>query len=52
MVLTDLPFERGKLLHGRYDLIRRPDSAPIEKKKPKDEEEIGEESKEYAAFLR
>ncbi|KAK7489125.1 hypothetical protein BaRGS_00019639 [Batillaria attramentaria] len=50
MVLTDLPFERGKLLHSRYDVIRRPDSCPpaqTEDTSP----ESGKESKEYASFL-
>ena len=51
MVLTDLPFERGKLLHSRYEVIRRPESAPP----PVEVEtasEAGRESKEYAAFLK
>ncbi|KAL3877890.1 hypothetical protein ACJMK2_035534, partial [Sinanodonta woodiana] len=49
MVLTDLPFERSSLIHNRYSLLRRPDSAPVP---------IGEDSgkkktsKEYAAFLK
>ncbi|XP_076454230.1 uncharacterized protein LOC143289165 [Babylonia areolata] len=50
MVLTDLPFERSKLLHNRYDMIHRPGSAP-----PQDTDsssDAGRESKEYAAFLK
>ncbi|CAL1541051.1 unnamed protein product [Lymnaea stagnalis] len=50
MVLTDLPFDRCKLLHNRYDLIIRPDSAPVTFKEEKND--IAEESKEYAAFLK
>ncbi|XP_005091012.1 trichohyalin [Aplysia californica] len=52
MVLTDLPFDRCKLLHNRYDMIRRPDSAPSNAKPPPSEEESAEQSKEYAAFLK
>ena len=52
MVLTDLPFDRCALLHNRYDMIRRPDSAPTNGKPPPSEEESAEESKEYAAFLK
>ncbi|XP_076458862.1 uncharacterized protein LOC143292457 isoform X1 [Babylonia areolata] len=49
MVLTDLPFERGKLLHKRYEVIRRSESAPPAEETPS---EAGKESKEYAAFLK
>ncbi|KAK7111931.1 trichohyalin-like isoform X2 [Littorina saxatilis] len=50
MVLTDLPFERNKLLHSRYDVIRRPDSAPPPEVDTSSE--AGRESKQYAAFLK
>ncbi|KAL8619183.1 hypothetical protein ACOMHN_049965 [Nucella lapillus] len=49
MVLTDLPFERGKLLHSRYEVLR-PGSAP-----PPEADstaEAGQDSKDYAAFLK
>ncbi|CAC5398617.1 unnamed protein product [Mytilus coruscus] len=49
MVLTDLPFERGTLIHQRYNLLRRPGSAPAFKR---DEDEKKEQSKTYATFLR
>lgn len=51
MVLTDLPFKRGKLLHSRYHNIRRPVSAPPGKAEDTKSED-GQESKEYAAFLK
>ena len=50
-MLTDLPFERGKLLHSRYHAIRRSESAPP----PADAEtssDAGKQSKDYAAFLK
>ncbi|XP_064621413.1 trichohyalin-like isoform X1 [Lineus longissimus] len=49
MVLTDLPFDRRSIIQSRYEIIRRPGSAPPE---GKDEEDVRNESKEYAAFLR
>ncbi|GFR77049.1 myosin-11-like, partial [Elysia marginata] len=52
MVLTDLPFDRCKLLHNRYDLIRRPDSAPGLQPQKEEEDEGAAASKEYAAFLK
>lgn len=52
MVLTDLPFDRCKLLHNRYDLIRRPDSAPGLHPQKEEEDEGAAASKEYAAFLK
>ncbi|RUS79894.1 hypothetical protein EGW08_012332 [Elysia chlorotica] len=52
MVLTDLPFDRCKLLHNRYDLIRRPDSAPGLQPQKEEEDEGASASKEYAAFLK
>lgn len=51
MVLTDLPFKQGKLLHSRYHNIRRPVSAPPGKAEDTKSED-GQESKEYAAFLK
>ena len=51
MVLTDLPFERGKLLHSRYEVIRRPESAPPPAEVDTSSE-AGRQSKEYAAFLK
>ena len=48
MVLTDLGFERGLLIHSRYSTIRRPESAPV----PRDEETKNSQTKEYAAFLK
>lgn len=49
MVLTDLPFERGSLIHQRYNLLRRPGSAPSLKR---DEDEKNYQSKKYASFLK
>ncbi|XP_033742721.1 trichohyalin-like isoform X2 [Pecten maximus] len=49
MVLTDLPFEHGALIHSRYSTIRRPDSAPVG---IKDDEERRRQTKSYATFLR
>lgn len=51
MVLTDLPFERGKLLHSRYDVIRRPDSCPPAQVDDSSSE-AAKESKQYASFLK
>ncbi|XP_021343096.1 trichohyalin-like [Mizuhopecten yessoensis] len=50
MVLTDLPFEHGALIHSRYTTIRRPDSAPAGIKE--DEERRQRQTKSYATFLR
>jgi hypothetical protein len=49
MVLTDLPFERGSIIHQRYNLLRRPGSAPAFKR---DEDEKKHQSKAYASFLK
>ncbi|KAL8564067.1 hypothetical protein ACOMHN_034544 [Nucella lapillus] len=49
MGLTDLPFERGKMMHSRYEVIRRPESAPPAEDT---QSEAGRQSKEYAAFLK
>lgn len=51
MVLTDLPFDRQRLIHSRYMAIRRPGSAPPEPP-PAEEDESGKQTKEYAAFLK
>ena len=48
MVLTDLGFERGPLIHSRYHILRRPESAPV----PRDEEAKNKDAKEYASFLK
>ena len=48
MVLSDLPFERSRLIHSRYSMLRRPESAPI----PREEEQRNQQSKEYASFLK
>ncbi|XP_060071550.1 trichohyalin-like [Ylistrum balloti] len=50
MVLTDLPFEHGALIHSRYSTIRRPDSAPAGMKD--DDEKRQRKTKSYATFLR
>ncbi|XP_059168336.1 trichohyalin-like isoform X1 [Physella acuta] len=50
MVLTDLPFDRCKLLHNRYQLLKRPLSAPG--LTPEEQTDAAEESKDYAAFLK
>ncbi|KAK0047964.1 meiosis-specific nuclear structural protein 1-like isoform X2 [Biomphalaria pfeifferi] len=52
MVLTDLPFDKSKLLHSRYNLIRRPESAPNPFISKEEERNDAEETKEYAAFLK
>ncbi|XP_060559661.1 trichohyalin-like isoform X3 [Ruditapes philippinarum] len=48
MVLSDMPFERSKLIHSRYSMLRRPDSAPL----PTELDARDKQSKEYAAFLK
>ena len=48
MVLSDMPFERSKLIHSRYSMLRRPDSAPL----PAEVNARDKQSKEYAAFLK
>ncbi|KAH9495436.1 hypothetical protein Btru_015105 [Bulinus truncatus] len=52
MVLTDLPFDKCKLLHSRYELIRRPESAPNSFISKQEDRQNTEEIKEYAAFLK
>ena len=48
MVLTDMGFERGPLIHTRYNTLRRAESAPV----PRDDETKHSMTKEYAAFLK
>ncbi|XP_052790605.1 myosin-11-like isoform X1 [Mya arenaria] len=48
MVLSDMPFEKSRLIHSRYSTMRRPDSAPA----PMEEDKRDKISKEYAAFLK
>jgi len=48
MVLSDMPFEKSRLIHSRYSAIKRPDSAPAHM----EEDQRNQISKEYAAFLK
>ena len=48
MVLTDMGFERGPLIHSRYSMLRRAESAPV----PRDDEAKFASTKDYAAFLK
>lgn len=48
MVLTDMGFERGPLIHSRYSMLRRAESAPA----PRDDEAKLAAAKDYAAFLK
>lgn len=48
MVLSDMPFEKSRLIHSRYHVLRRPESAPV----PIEEDARNKLSKEYAAFLK
>lgn len=48
MVLSDMPFERSRLIHSRYSMLRRPESAPV----PMEVDARDKQSKEYAAFLK
>ena len=48
MVLTDMGFERGPLIHSRYNMLRRAESAPV----PRDDETKFAAAKDYAAFLK
>lgn len=49
MVLSDMPFERSRLIHSRYNMIQRPGSAPPVTVEDESKNKI---SKEYAAFLK
>ncbi|XP_041363124.1 golgin subfamily A member 6-like protein 6 [Gigantopelta aegis] len=51
MVLTDLPFQKSSVIHSRYSLIRRPDSAPPGQADV-NMDDAARECKQYAAFLK